>query len=420
VLGLFFVNPISFVSIPLVILLALMILKSGKPESEKIEVGRSLEKLQLNEHDACKVRLKVKNTGKNDIPILQIRDLVPHSLEGEHTQNGFTLELRSGESKDLFYELYCSTFGVFSIGPVNIAVTDRAGLFESEAVINIHSTLIVLPEIQERLSNFAIRPRRTKPWPGEIASRRTGQGMNYYSVRPLVSGEPLRRINWKASARSNELDHLFVNEFMAELGADALIIVDGREISEIGTRPDSTFSYSIRAALSIADRLLHDRNRVGLLTIGARRSTIPLGYGRRQFMRITLALLDLLPGHSPTLEGMVLKLRGFYPNVSQVVFVSPLIDEVSFSVAAGICRAGYDLIVISPNPLQFDITKPGKSWRREWKIAKELAQLERDTNIGELRSANALVIDWSKSEPLEEVIEAYGRVWAARFIRAGR
>ena len=419
ILGLFLVNLIIFVSIPLVILLAFMILRSEKPEGQ-IEVRRSLEKLQVNEHDLCKVRLRVKNSGKSDIPILQVRDLVPRLLDGESTQNGFTLALRSGESKDLFYELYCSTFGVFSIGPVILSLTDLSGVFESETVINLRSTLVVLPEVQERLSKFTIRPKKTKPWPGEIPSRRTGQGMNFHSVRPLVSGESLKRINWKASARSSDPDQLFVNEFLAELGADALIIVDGREISEIGTRPNSTFSYSIRAALSVAERLLHDRNRVGLLTIGVRGSNVPAGYGRRQFVKMTLALLDLIPGESRSLEGMAHNLRAFYPNISQVVLVSPLIDDSAFSAAADICRAGYDLIVISPNPLHFDVVKTKKGKAREWDIARKLAQLERAANIEQLRSVNALVIDWNRSEPLQEIIEAHGRVWATHFIRAGR
>lgn len=419
ILGLFFVSLIIFVSIPLVILLAFMILHSEKPEGQ-IEVKRSLEKIQVNEGDFCKVRLRVKNSGKSDIPIFQVRDLVPSLLDGESTQNGFALSLRSGESKDLFYELYCSTFGAFSIGPVNLSLSDLSDIFEFETTIDIRSTLIVLPEAQERLSKFAIRPKRTKPWPGEIPSRRTGQGMNFRSVRPLVSGESMKRINWKASARSSDRDQLFVNEFMSELGADTLIIVDGREISEIGTRPDSTFSYSIKAALSIAERLLHDRNRVGLLTIGVRGSNVPAGYGRRQFVKMTLALLDLLPGESRNLEGMAHHLRAFYPNISQVVLISPLIDDAAFSAAADVCRAGYDLIVISPNPLHFASFNTKKVKAKEWEIARKLAQLERDANIQQLRSVNALVIDWNRSEPLQEVIEAHGRVWAMHFVRGGR
>ncbi len=417
--GLFLARPLMLVSIPLLILLGLMIVQAKEPEAN-VKVSRSLETPQFDEHSVCKVMLRVKNEGKDDIPILQVRDLVPSSLEGEFTQNGFTLELKAGESKDLLYELYANSFGIFSIGPVRLLISDLNGLVESSVVINLKSTVVVLPEISERLSTFAIRPRKTKPWPGEIASRRTGFGLDYYSARPLLSGESLRRINWKASARSNDEHRFFVNEYMAELGAEALIIVDARSVSEIGVRPNSTGSFSIRAAISIADRLLRDRNRVGLITIGSRASRIPPGYGRRQFDRIVLALLDLLPGQSAHLESISRNLHIFYPNVSQVVFVSPLIDDSSFATAADISRSKHDMIVVSPNPLDFESIRSRGSSKRERSIARRLADLERNANIEQLRSANALVIDWNTSAPLEEVLEVHSRAMRKHFVQAMR
>jgi uncharacterized protein (DUF58 family) len=417
--GLFVSRPLMLVSIPFLLFLIFMILQSKVPETQ-VRVSRTLEKTQFDEHSSCKVKLRVENHGKHDIAILQIRDLIPSTLEADATQNGFTLELKAGEARDLIYELYANSFGIFSIGPVRLSISDIHGLYETQVVINLKSTVVVLPEVAERLSTFAIRPKKTKPWPGEISSRRTGLGMDYYSARPLVSGESLRRINWKASARSNDENNLYVNEYMAELGAEALIVVDARSVSEIGIRPNSTVSFSIRAAIAIADRMLRDRNRVGLITIGSRASRIPAGYGRRQFDRIVLALIDLRAGAAAHLESMARNLRIYYPNVSQLVLISPLIDDAAFAAAADISRARYDMIVVSPNPLDFESSKPKDSKKRERKISRNLADLERNANIDQLRSANVLVIDWKTSAPLQEVLEVYGRAMRKHFVQARR
>ena len=177
--------------------------------------------------------------------------------------------------------------------------------------------------------------------------------MDYFNVRRLMPGDPVKRINWKASARHPEgSDELLVNEFVAEVGAEVLIVVDPGRATGTGQGRDPVMVHSVRAAISIAERLLHDRNRVGLLTTGAEPRRIAAGYGRRQFDRIALSVLQLEPGGSDIEWWVERSIHLFFPNISQIVFISPLMDTNSISAAAELTRDGErDVIVVSPNPV---------------------------------------------------------------------
>jgi len=246
--------------------------------------------------------------------------------------------------------------------------------------------------------------------------------MDYYNIRQFVPGESTKRINWRASARfAKEDDRLLVNEYMAELGAEVLIVVDAGRTHEAGSNRDPVVTFSAKAALSIAERLLHDRNRVGLLTTGANPRRIATAYGKRQFERIAVSLLQLEPGESDIRWWMERSIHFFFPNISQIIFVSALTDANSLSAAAELTRyGGHDLIVVSPNSLNLTKGTVRDQKSREWRIARKLAQMERTTDLNRLRSANALVIDWTTSASLEEVLEVHKRALARHAALTGR
>jgi uncharacterized protein (DUF58 family) len=418
-IGIIITVPVIFASIPIVILLGIALLTRRVPQTN-VKLTRSLDKYQMYENEVCRVKLRVTNFGSRAIELLQIRDLVPSDLESIYTQNGFTLSLDPGESSDLFYELKAKSFGMFNIGPVRISSSDSLGFMESEATIDLRSRLIVLPQLSGRLSKFSMKPRKTKPWAGEIASRKIGQGADFYGIRDQIPRESMRRVNWRASARMTDQDKLLVNEYNAELGLETMIIIDARRVSEIGLKPHSAVSYSVRGAISIADRLLKEKNRVGLVTIAANAQRISLGYGRRQFNRIMLSLLNVKLGESWAIENLDRYVSFFYPNISQIIFFSSLIDNASLSAVSELARIGFDIAIISPNPLDFGVNAElanGKKTDESMKIAEMLAKLSRNSRIEALRSAGAFVIDWHFSDPIDQVIETNARVYARQLQR---
>jgi len=413
VLGLLLGSKMIFAAIPIVAYLTMALLQFAEPHLN-VDVVRSVERSQLYEEDSTRVRLLVTNIGKSEIPLLTVMDTVPSELlDKELTKSHFALTLLPAESRSLFYEIRGNVFGVFSLGPVSLRSSDIFGLRESERKVHLLSAVVVLPRMTERLKHIRIKPRRTKPWPGEIAARRVGQGIDNYSIRQYIPGDSFRRVNWKASARSNrESEELLLNEQMAEQGADTIVIVDAREVSNIGQGKASVIARSVHAAITITERLLRDRNRVGLFTVGLSSERIPPGYGRRQYNRLMLSLVKVRPGEFYTFENISRYLKFFYPHLAQVVLVSPLIDESSFVSGAEIARNDYDLLVISPNPIDYSETAQRDKSTLEWKIGRELAEVKRSTNLDLLRKTGAVVVDLKKDDALDYAISNNLRAWS--------
>ncbi len=370
-----------------------------------------MERVRIREGEATRVRLRVRNFGPGAVAMLKVKDGVHPELRGKGTRSGFSSSLKAGETKDFFYEVHANSFGVHTLGPISLEVQDSTGLFESVSVLRSFSKLAVFPETTERLGQVAIRPRRTKSWPGEIVARRAGTGMDYFNIRRFAPGDPVKRINWRASARrAQESDEFLVNEYIAEVGAEVLIVVDAGQASGVGRDRNLLVKDSVRAAISIAERLLHDRNRVGLLTTGENPRRIASGYGRRQFDKIALSLLRLEPGESDIEWWVERSLHMFFPHISQIIFVSPLMGASSKAAAAELVRNGdRDVIVVSPNPIALAKPTTGREEARDWRIALRLARMERAIDMDRLRSANALVVDWTTPASLEEVMEVHKR-----------
>jgi len=420
VIGLFIRQPLIFLAVPVMSLLGFSLLYLKPPHTD-IEVSRILEKATVAEGEPCRVLLQVKNLRSTGIAALQVRDLIPSQLDQRLTQNGFTFELKGNETRELFYEVRPKTFGRYVLGPVVVSAEDVGGLIESSIVIGSRSALVVTPKSAGRLTRFAIRPRRTRLQPGNIPTRRTGSGLDYYNTRQFLAGESPKRINWRATARLTDEQSFMANDYVAELGADVMVVVDARNAGALAARPDPACTYAVRAALSIADRLLRDKNRVGLLAIGSSTPTLAPAIGSRQFNRMAVTLAKLEAGYLFS-KSIAHTLHNLYPRVSQVVFISPLSDDFAFSAAADLARdVAHSTMIVSPNPLSFAAKDPGGGINlREWVLARRLVELERKSKISQLRAARTVVIDWNVSDPLDKVLDANRHMLVREFARPGR
>ena len=414
--GLFTSQPVIFLSVPIILFIGFSILQLRPQKLSDINVTRILENLQINESDRCRVRLTLTNTG-SDIALLQVEDRLPEELYGDNTRSRFSISLKAGETRNLVYEVCGNYYGEYAIGPATLSSQDAVGMVENVRNLKLKSTLIVFPKTAGKLSGFTIGPMTTRPRPGEIPARRIGAGMDYFSTRQLLPGEPARRINWKASARIP--DELLTNEFTTQQVAETLIILDCQSDLGVKDRENSLVAHSIRATMSIAERLLRDKNRVGLLAIGSTSSRVSPGYGRRQYDKIAMTLCSFTPGRSLAQE-ISNTVKYYYPRVSQVVLISPLMDQENLYTAFDLARASstFDLMVLSPNHLDFPLDRESRkklAKSLEGRLALRLADVDRKSVIQKLEGARAIVLDWHVTTPLEQVIAA-NRLLVARRI----
>jgi uncharacterized protein (DUF58 family) len=266
---------------------------------------------------------------------------------------------------------------------------------------------LFVPPPVSRVRNIAIRPRRTRVHSGMIPARAGGTGTEFFGVREYQPGDPPRAINWRASARYS--DSLYANEYQQERVADVGIILDGRPRTNEFARGRSLFEHSVQATASLADTLLNQGNRVGLLLYASYlRWTFP-GYGKIQRERILHALANAQTGDSQVFYDLTYIPTRLFPSESQLVFVSPLADD-DLKPLIQLRARGYDVLVVSPNPVKFELAYLPRS-NPSFELAGRVVRMERLLLLQKLQRAGIHVLDWDVAEPFDLLVRRrLGRV----------
>jgi uncharacterized protein (DUF58 family) len=92
------------------------------------------------------------------------------------------------------------------------------------------------------------------------------------------------------------------------------------------------------------------------------------------------------------------------PPKSQIVFISPL-HEGDVPVLVSLRARGYSVMVISPNPIAFEL-KYMTEIDDDVRLAARLAGMERLLTLNKLQQAGIQVLDWHIDTPLDQAVSA--------------
>lgn len=367
--------------------------------SDKLDlvVRRKLSTERAMPGDDVVVTLEVTNRGA-DIEELRLTDDLPPGLNLRDGTPDHLLSLKRGGSYSWTYTVN-GPRGGYPFRSLSVEALDHFGVRPRKQQVEARSDLFIFPPLMH-LNHVTIRTRRTRVYSGTIPARVGGPGTEFFGLREYQPGDPLRWINWRASARYN--DELFANEFQQERVADVDIVLDGREKTNRFRDGRSLFEYSVLAAASLADAFLSQGNRVGMLHYGRYLAWTLPGYGKVQRERILQALARAQPGGSPVFEGLEHIPARFFPAHSQVVLVSPL-DADDYDILVQLRAHGYQVMVISPDPVSFELSYLKENPSVE--LAGRVVRMERDLLLNKLQGAGVQVLDWNVAHPFDKVMK---------------
>ncbi|MFW6040322.1 MAG: DUF58 domain-containing protein [Thermoplasmatota archaeon] len=369
------------------------------PKKFDVKVSRKEDLINLYEGDEVKIEISLKNHG-DDIQFLEIYDPIPENTEVVEGNNHLFTDLKKGEKKAIEYTLSCPIRGEMIVGPLKIRYRDSLNMFFKNLKSKIHTDIRVLPEI-EKMKNVKIRPSYTRNWLGNIPSNSIGIGTEFFSLREYLPGDELRKINWKATARSS---NPITNEYEGERSGDIVLVVEGFKGTSVGTLRKNTIKASIKAAASLASSMLEDRNRVGLIVLGDYLNWVYPGYGRDQFYKIIDNLSKIEKGGFWKATDAKWFIKRFFPKRSLIVFITPLLEEKSIETVMDMCMKEFDVMVISPNPIEIE-----KEITEDYNpTAERILKFERNNIINRLWRY-ATVVDWNPNEPLEAALNDIAR-----------
>lgn len=393
----------NIVALALPFLIALAFGFADAPPIPQLRAVRVVTPDRASQGQPTEVQVTVTNNGPQIVD-LEIIDQVPHGLELIEGQTQVLTSLAPGESTELRY-LLRGNRGLYAFSPLRNVVRDRLGLFPREGTIAADGRLFILPALM-RLRQVSIRPRRTRVYSGTIPAHQGGPGVEFFGVRTYQPGDPLRRVNSRVSARYAET--FFVNEFEQERVADVGIILDARARSDIRGPDGSLFEHGIQAAAALADSLLAQGNRVGLLVYGDSIDWTFPGYGKLQREKVLRALAAAQPGDRVALETLDSMPTRLFPIRSMLIVISPLVQE-DVRPLAGLRGRGYQVVVISPDPVSFEHGVLNRT--PELALAARLAQIERKLLLQRLSQSGVPTVNWPIETPFQLVAaQALGRV----------
>lgn len=364
-----------------------------RPAGLQIRAERIMEQRIVLAGNEAAGLLHLHNAGET-VELIEIGQHPPVGSEFVETEQSYLTSFSPEEIKELPFRL-AGPRGEYRFPPLTLHALDSFGLFENLSLEHTPLPFSILPP-PIKVRAFRIRPPHTRGFAGPIPSRQAGTGLDFLAVREYQSGDSLRTINWKRSARSDR--EMYTNTFEQHRIADAGIIVDARQQSDILQPEGRLFEFSVSAAGGLAEELLRQGNRVGLLVYGAAMLSAFPGVGKRQMDKINRILARADTGFSYALEKLDYLPTRFFPPRSQIIMLSP-IAAGDIPVLTSLVRNGYAVLVISPNPVLFDAGGGGKSPREA--LALRTALAERQLSINLLRRHGVQVVDWDVNTPLE-------------------
>jgi uncharacterized protein (DUF58 family) len=362
----------------------------GLPEKIDISLERDIVPDQTFGDEDIRVESRIRNLTSSNLENLEIYEILDQRITAEKGTNHSLASIGPFQELHLSLEFSSPPRANYEIGPLLVRVRDPFGFYLTEKKLGPEA-FSVIPR-PERLRGVQLRPQHVGPWPGVIPSKALGLGTEFYSMREYIPGDDPKRINWKASARHNEL---IVNETEAERVTDVMIVLD-TDVSLFGPSENELFERGIQAAASLARLLLSQGNRVGLVLHGGERGSIPASFGKRHERRILYLLSAAKPGRATVSTSYVMNLlaRRMLPSRSQVVIISPLLDPEVREGVRQLAVAGYSMLVLSPSP-----TLPGSFQDQAEEIAFKFVMLERSISLQALERSSR-VVDWPTGIPL--------------------
>lgn len=338
-----------------------------------ISVERKIRPTRSVSGDDVNVTLKVTNISPNTIHSLLIEDRMPDQLKLGGGSNRFMLSLRKGESTQFEYVISKPRRGSYQIGPTLTCISDSTGLRRKDYELSNADELIVIPNL-EKLGAVDLKGRRFGPWPGLVPSRRIGVGTEFFEISPYVAGDDLRRVNWKASARSGML---VTNEFEGEQVIDALILLDCSEGVTSELFDYDAMELQIDFAASLCSQLIMQGDRVGLSVYGANRTWVSPGFGKRHLLRLLDSLAFVKPGRAtlPIKYATESVLSAILPSRSLVVLISPMLNDEVVEMVESIAANRYSLLCFTPS------AKPKPGTAESSRVARRIFEDERRLRI---------------------------------------
>jgi len=242
--------------------------------SERLSNG---DQNEIRVHLENKYSFKTYNVVIDELPVqFQKRDIEFH------------LQMKPGQSKILSYYIRPVKRGKYHFGALNVFSSSPIGLvkrrfrFSQEKEVPVYPSYLQLHKYEimsfsQRLSELGIKK-----------IRKLGHNIEFEQIKEYVQGDDFRTINWRATARTN---NLMVNTYQDERSQQVYSLIDKGRAMRLPFEGMTLLDYAINASLVLSNVAIKKHDKSGIITFHQHVGTVLPASNRSQQMSLILETL---------------------------------------------------------------------------------------------------------------------------------
>ncbi|OUS18020.1 cell division protein FtsB [Nonlabens dokdonensis] len=251
---------------------------------EGIKASRNLP-TKLSNGDSNPIELLVSNQYNTTVEV-KIIDELPTQFQERNFEIKY--QLKAKDSKTFSYSIRPTERGEYHYGALQVFVGSFLGLaqrrfsFDQAAIVPNYPSFL-----QMRKYELMAFTNKLKDY-GLKKIRRIGHTMEFEQIKDYVQGDDVRKINWKASAKRNQL---MINQFQDEKSQPVYSVIDKGRVMKMPFEELKLVDYAINATLVISNIALKKGDKAGMFSFSNKVSNQVMAQKRASQMNLILETL---------------------------------------------------------------------------------------------------------------------------------
>ncbi|OLS27216.1 MAG: hypothetical protein HeimC2_13260 [Candidatus Heimdallarchaeota archaeon LC_2] len=202
------------------------------------------------------LKIEIHNLTESTLPLVKLQFDIPLAVYLVDRPSEYIFGLDPNERKIFAIPLLPTARGSYIIGPIKLKLGDPFFLFES--------SIAEIQEIPFRIYPKRIGSRVSKNKSREVfsnliglfATKTRGIGTEFHGLREYIRGDPVKIIDWAASARANKL---ISKEYEQEKKLEVIIVIAAGT-----TTRGSKFDFMLGVAMDLYEGIIDSGHPAGL------------------------------------------------------------------------------------------------------------------------------------------------------------
>ncbi|SNR15962.1 DUF58 domain-containing protein [Tenacibaculum jejuense] len=235
---------------------------------------------KLSNGDQNKIVITLKNNYSIPVHTTVIEEL-PYQLQLRYFQ--LKEHFKKQEDKELTYLVSPNIRGDYDFGNMNVYTSSPLKFATKKYILGNPKNVKCYPSFLT-LNDFSIKAISNDiTSQGSKKIRRIGNSMEFEQIKEYVTGDDIRTLNWKATAKRNQL---MVNQYVEEKSQPVYSIIDTGRPMQMHFDNLTLLDYSINASLAVSNAILKKHDKAGMFSFSQKIDNLIVAEQRNSQMNL--------------------------------------------------------------------------------------------------------------------------------------